>query len=351
MVSGVGRRAVLKGGVAGVLGGMGQRAGAAPAVTVLRYSDHEPLGGMRTRFLKDVLFPAIERESAGRLRVEDHWNGELAIAYDALAAVGERRTVDLATVVPEYFAAKLPLHQLFKSFPTGPAGAQQVDFFQRAYAQAPGFAAELRASGAVDVFLGTGYPVAFFGREPLQALPGIRGGKWRTASFWHRDFLRNAGATPVTMPWGPGIYDALRAGSLDGLMVNVDSGYMLKVHEAAPHVLISRELWLGHLYVLAMNQARWDALPAQDQAAIRRAAAFAYGRLGDVMDQHLAQQIELLTAGDARVRVLTRAEVQQWAEVTQYARVQDAWVAAQRAQGVTRLEDSLAVCRALLGHA
>lgn len=35
------------------------------APRILKFSDHEPLGGMRTRFLKDVLFPAIEKESNG----------------------------------------------------------------------------------------------------------------------------------------------------------------------------------------------------------------------------------------------------------------------------------------------
>jgi hypothetical protein len=59
---------------------------------VLKFSDHEPLGGMRTRFLKDVLFPAIEQESGGRLKIEDHWNGEIAAAYDALGAVGKEAT-------------------------------------------------------------------------------------------------------------------------------------------------------------------------------------------------------------------------------------------------------------------
>jgi len=35
--------------------------GAAAATTVLRYSDHEPLGGMRTRFIKDVFLPPLKR--------------------------------------------------------------------------------------------------------------------------------------------------------------------------------------------------------------------------------------------------------------------------------------------------
>ena len=33
---------------------------AASAAQTLTYSDHEPLGGMRTRFINDVLFPALE---------------------------------------------------------------------------------------------------------------------------------------------------------------------------------------------------------------------------------------------------------------------------------------------------
>ena len=44
----------------------------ASAQTTLRCSDHELLEGMRPRFLKDVLFAAIERESKGRLKIEDH---------------------------------------------------------------------------------------------------------------------------------------------------------------------------------------------------------------------------------------------------------------------------------------
>lgn len=64
-----------------------QQARAQAAPRVLTFSDHEPLGGMRTRFLKDVVFPAIERESTGRLKIEDHWDGDIAAAYDALCAV------------------------------------------------------------------------------------------------------------------------------------------------------------------------------------------------------------------------------------------------------------------------
>lgn len=307
---------------------------AASATQVLTYSDHEPLGGMRTRFINEVFFPAIEKESHGRLKVDAHWGGELSTSYAALDKVS-KGDVDMATVVPEYSADRLPLHQVFKSFPVGPTGAQQVAFFRRAYADIPAFPAELKKNNLVSVFLATGYPLAFFSSKSIEDLSGIKGGTWRSASFWHRDFLQNAGATPVTMPWGEATYNALKSGAIDGMMLNVDSGYELKAWQFAPNVLISRDLWLGHLYILAMNQNTWNSLAPQDRAAIQRAAQSAYRALGPLMDRSFTRQIEDLRKVGATVRVLKPAEVAQWQATTRYQAAQSGWVKQQEANGVT----------------
>lgn len=305
----------------------------AQAPRVLKFSDHEPLGGMRTRFLKDVVFPAIEKESNGRLKIEDHWNGEIAAAYDALGAVSKGAT-DIGTVVPEYTAKELPLHQIFKSFIKGPVGGRQIDFLNRVYAEVPAFPAELDRNNIVQLYFGAGYPVAFFRNAPMASLEELKGGKWRSASFWHLDFLKNAGATPVTMHWGPEIPEALRMKTLDGLMVNVDSGYMLKVHESAPHVLVSRDLWLGHVYILAMNKAAWNSLAQEDRDAIGRAAAKSYETLGEVMEKSFNTQLEDLTKAGATVRALSTEEVARFETATSYKEVQAAWAEDQRTQGV-----------------
>lgn len=308
--------------------------GTASAATILRYSDHEPLGGMRTRFLKDVFFAAVEKESNGRLKIEDHWDAELASGYDALRAVGKGEVADVATVVPEYTAKELPLHQIFKSFPTGPAGAKQVSFFRRVYGDIPEFSAELAKNNAVPIFLSTGYPVAFYGTRPLGTLADIKDQKWRSASFWHLDFLRNVGAVPVTMHWGEEVYKALAARTLDGLMVNVDSGYMLKVHETAPNILVSRDLWLGHLYLLTMNRDTWNGLASEDKAAIQRAAETAYRALGPAMERSFDTMIGDLKKSGANVRLLEPKEVDAWKTATKYQEVQSAWVKTQESMGV-----------------
>jgi len=99
--------------------------GAAQAETVLRYSDHEPYGNMRPRFINDVFFKNIESESQGRIKIEPHWGGSIAKAHDELQATADHKT-DLIVAVPEYSLQQLPLHQLFKGFMTGPSGDAQV---------------------------------------------------------------------------------------------------------------------------------------------------------------------------------------------------------------------------------
>ena len=308
--------------------------GTASAAKILRYTDHEPLGGMRTRFIKDVFFAAIETESNGRLKIEDHWDAELSSGYDALGTVGKGEVADMATVVPEYTAKELPLHQIFKSFPTGPAGAKQISFFRRLYGDIPDFPAEMAKNNAVPVLLSTGYPVAFYGTTPLGSLADIKGQSWRSASFWHLDFLRNAGAVPVNTHWGEEVVKALKAGTLNGLMVNVDSGFMLKVHNIAPNILVSKDLWLGHLYLLTMNRTTWEGLAGEDKLAVQRAAETAYKALGPVMERSYDAMLEDLKKAGASVRQLDNKEVAAWEVATQYQDVQATWVKEQAGKGM-----------------
>ncbi len=311
-----------------------------PSVVILAqtktlvYTDHEPLGNMRTRFINEIFFSAIEKESNGRLKIDAHWGGKLSSSYDALSKVGKEGVVDMATVVPEYSPNETPLHQVFKSFPVGPTGEKQVDFFRRVYEEIPDLSQELEKANVEKLIFCTGYPVAFFSTKPLNNLRNIREQKWRTASFWHRDFLKNAGAIPISMPWNDGIFKALQAGTLDGLMVNVDSGYDLKVHEVAPNILLSKDIWLGHLYLLVMNKNTWDGLEKEDRDAIQHAAATSYKALGSVMNSSFDTQIEDLEKAGAKIRILAPEEVKEWKTETDYHNLQSVWVKEQQDKGI-----------------
>ncbi|MGK9175443.1 TRAP transporter substrate-binding protein DctP [Yokenella regensburgei] len=303
--------------------------------TVLRYTDHEPYGGMRTLLIKTVFFAAIEKESQGRLKIDAHWNGELATSYAALKTLGEGKKADIGIVVPEYTPEALPLHQIFKSFPVGPGlGGKQVEFFRRVFSELPAFSEELKKNNLVNLQFFLGYPAGFFSAKPLQTLADLKGETWRTASFWHKGFLKNAGATPVTMPWTPAIAEALGNSKLSGLIVNLDSGYDLKAHHVAPHLLFSPSLWLGHVYLLVMNQETWNGLEKQDQQAIQRAAASTLTNMGTVLDSSVVSLVKKMEDEGVTVRYLSHEEQMAWQADSHYSEVQTTWAAEQKKQGV-----------------
>lgn len=311
------------------------------ATQTLIYSDHEPLGNMRTRFINDVFFAAINKESHGRINIEAHWGSELSNGYDALAMAGEGKNADIAVVVPEYAPSALPIHQLFKSFPVGPSGVQQVAFFREVFSRIPAFSDELSRANVSPVFIATGYPLAFFSSKPINNLTDMKGQTWRSASFWHQAFLKNTDAKAVTMPWGDETYKALQSGSIDGLMLNIDSGYDLNAQRYAPYVLVSKDLWLGHVYLLVVNKSKWAALSEDDHAAIQRAANDAYMQLGSVMDRSFDKQITDLKHSGATVRTLKPQEVLAWEDKTQYQQVQSSWVKDQESKGVIDMKETL----------
>ena len=99
------------------------------AQKILRYSEHEPLGGMRIRFIKDVFFAAVEKESKGRLKVEDRWDSAVSARYDALRTVGDGKVTDMAIVVSEYTARELPLTSSSRASQRDPAGTGRLPSF------------------------------------------------------------------------------------------------------------------------------------------------------------------------------------------------------------------------------
>ena len=292
---------------------------------VLTYSDHEPLGNMRTAFLNDVFFKNIEKESHGKLKIEPHWNSELSTGYDALKKTKDG-TLDMAVIVPEYDAANMPLHQLFKSFPLGPSGKKQVEFLSTIYRDIPVLQEELEKQNLVPVYVAIGYPVAFYSTSPIKDLTDLKNKKLRTASFWHQDHLKAVGASPVKIPWGKQVYDALKKKELDGLMVNIDSGYDINAQEVAPYILTSKKLWLGHIYVISMNKDVWGSLSKDDKAAIKNAADASYKSMGSFADKAFEWQIKELKKSNAKVRILTDKELLQWKQAVNFKEIQNQWI-------------------------
>tara|TARA_Y100001934_G_C12182497_1_gene692304 strand:- start:567 stop:1013 length:447 start_codon:yes stop_codon:yes gene_type:complete len=68
---------------------------------------------------------------------------------------------------------------------------------------------------------------------------------------------------------------ALQTGTLDGALTNYDGMHMTKLDEAAPNVLISKELWYALPFLHLVNLRKFESLPSGARAAMLRAAEMA----------------------------------------------------------------------------
>ena len=109
--------------------------------------------------------------------------------------------------------------------------------------------------------------------------------------------------------------------------------------------LVSKNLWLGHIYPMVIRLDRWNSLTAQDQQAIRRAAEKSYAQVGGIMAREYRQILQTASSQGVTLRELSRQEIQQWAKGSQYQSVQDKWASEQEAKGVAHARKVLAVLR------
>ena len=116
-------------------------------------------------------------------------------------------------------------------------------------------------------------------RKPLGAKVALtspsvfKGKKIRTpASSVLQTGMKALGADPVSIANLPEVYPALRDGTVDGMEANLGLVQTLKLYEVAKYMTANVNLW-PFPTVLVMNQAKWDALTADQQKIITDAAA------------------------------------------------------------------------------
>lgn len=131
-------------------------------------------------------------------------------------------------------------------------------------------------------------------------------------------------------------------------MVNIDGGYQLKFYEQAPYILASKNLWLGHLYIVAIKKQKWDALKQRDKEAIQRAAKKSYRKLGKITNRSFYKQLEKLKNAGADYRILTKEELIDFENSIDYRSVQEHWIKEQESKGIKNLRKVLEKMKGIL---
>jgi TRAP-type C4-dicarboxylate transport system substrate-binding protein len=175
--------------------------------------------------------------------------------------------VDIAFTLPGYTAGRFPIMEVFE-LP-----------FMNSSAEAGSKAAwDYYGKYAVKEFAGI-HPLMFAVHDngylhtrdkQIKQMSDLRGLKMRAPTRQTNKLLASLGATPVGMPV-PAVPDAVSKGTIDGFALpwevipSLKLQEMVKYHTETPD---SRPALYTAAFVLAMNQAKYDSLPADLKAII-----------------------------------------------------------------------------------
>lgn len=316
------------------------------ATIAIKYSDHDPPGGVRTNYVKNVWFPEMVKQTGGKIAIQDYWGGAMVSAPEALKAIGDN-VANMGFVFPEFYSKQLPLHQGFKLFPVGPAKWEsQRWLYKKVYEEIPEFAGEFKKFNQMPLLATAGLPAAFVSTKPITKVADLKGRKWRASSRWVLAYIKNAGATPVSVPWAD-CYMALQTGTIDGVLTNYDGAAMTKLDEAGPNILVAKELWWATPFVHLVNLDFWKGLPKDVQDGILKASETASAGFGKAYDDAFDQIVAAEKKAGRKVSMVSADELAKWEQATGYQEQQKIWVKELQDAGYKNAEQILTKLTAL----
>ena len=233
---------------------------------------------------------------------------------------------DLVVTLPGYTAGRFPAMEVFElPFMTNSAeGAASAawDYLQKhALKEFPG--TRILATWVHD----EGY--VHTANKPVKALEDFRGLKLRAPTRQTNKLLARLGATPVGMPV-PAVADAVSKGTIDGFALPWEVMPAFKLHELTrfhTETDPSRPALYSAGFVFAMNQARYDALPADLKKVIDNNSGAALSRqIGKTWDESQAPGRKAATdRGNTRHPASVPPRPTNWIKAA--APIYDEWVA------------------------
>ncbi len=316
----------------------------------MKYSDHDPPGGMRTHFVKNVWFSEIMKQTGGKVKIQDFWGGALLSSKEIFRGIGDGVT-NVGFLFPGHYPAELVSFSIFRVFPRGPSKFETMAWlYRKVYEEIPEFNAELNKVNQMTLLITAAQPGAFTGKKPLRSLDDIKGDKWRAGDKWALRYLRNAGAVPVSVPWDD-VYMALQTGTIDGCFANYDGIHMKKFDEVAQNLLVSKELWFAVPFIHNVNLSFWKGLPKDIQEGILRASQIAEQRFTKVYEEAFDKIVTTQKAAGFKVTVMSREDVLKWENAAELEKLQKDWVQEAIAAGLKTAPSVMEKMRVLMKQA
>lgn len=299
-------------------------AGAAAAPVELNYSLFFPATHGHT-LLATEWAKEVEKRTNGAVKVTIFAGATLTPpdqTYDGVV----KGIADIGMSVFSYSKGRFPLSEVL-DLPLGYTSGLQATRLANAYYR------KFQPKELADVkimYLTAHGPGILHTKRPVEKLEDLAGMKIRGTGTSAR-IVAALGATPVAMPQNEA-YDALQKGVVEGLVSPIETLKGWKYAEVVKYTTRDRGAAYSVAFFVAMNRARWDALPKEAQAAIEAVNAEWVDRVGRAWDDFDKAGAEFALSKGVKIIELSKAEDARWAE--RVRPMLDDYVAGARARGL-----------------
>ena len=268
----------------------------------------------------------IAKESNGRIKIQIYPALQLGGTLPQLLDQVRDGVVDIVWTIPGASAGRYPAFEAFElPFMTKTAQGSSRALWNYVHVnkldQTEFKSVKLLATHVHDE--GVIHTIA----KPIRVLADLKGMKIRAPTRWTTKMLASLGAVPVGMPVNQ-VAEGLSKGVIEGTLLPWEIVPSLKVHELvkfhAETPPSSRALYTTS-FVVAMNAAKYESLPADLKAVIDNNGGAEFSALaGKMWDDSAAPHRKLAADHGNQFTVIAKDELKNWASASQS--VFDDWI-------------------------
>ncbi len=303
--------------------------GVAAETVTLKVHHFLPAGSYaQTMFIKPWC-DRIAQDSGDRLKCQIYPSMQLGGTPPQLFDQVKDGIVDVIWTLPGYTAGRFPLVEVFEL----PFMMQNPETTSKALWD---YVQQYDAAEFKDI-----HPLAFhvhgdgvfhMVKKPIKVMADLKDQKVRAPTRQTNKMLAALGATPVSMPV-PAVSESLAKSVIDGALVPYEVVPAVKIQElvkfhsetdpAEPAIYTS-------VFVLAMNKARYESLPADLKKVVDANSGKALSGMAGKAFLQADEEGKKLTTKNT-TNVIPKSELDSWKKIGQT--VTDAWVAEVTANG------------------
>lgn len=252
----------------------------------------------------------VKEKTGHTISFTEAYGGSVAKPNETLAAV-EMGLLDIGIYCVCFELSRMSLNNFPYWVPFGPTSAEvAIRAARKVYDEHPALTASMKKHNQVLLGLG-GFDNYHLGStfewEKLSDLKGRKIG----AAGPNLPWLQGSGAVGVSTTL-PEVYNALKSGIFDGLLMFPSSYDGFKFYEPAPHY---KQISLGAVavVVMTMNARTLNKLPKDVQKILVDVGREYELRVAKALDQSNAAGLERLKAAGAKVTEISPAARKEWA--------------------------------------